>query len=297
MPALPVADKFSLRVPLSFVKRMRRGDPHDPLLRQVWPCEEEHLPQPGFSTDPVGDLRAMPMPGIIHKYAGRVLLMVTGACAIHCRYCFRAHFPYHEAVVRTGRWQPALEYVAARPDVTEVILSGGDPLVLSDDRLSMLVRAISHIPHVRRLRIHTRLPAVIPSRIDDPLLDWLSSTRLKTVMVLHVNHANEVDGGLRKALQRIRDAGATLLNQAVLLRGVNDSVDSLVALSEVLFDAGVAPYYLHLLDRVRGAAHFEVAEQDAIALLGQVSKLLPGYLVPRLAREIPGAEAKTVVGT
>ena len=297
MPRLPVAGRFSLRVPLSFVKRMRRCDPHDPLLRQVWPCHEEHAPQPGFSADPVGDLRAMPIPGVVHKYAGRVLLIITGACAIHCRYCFRAHFPYHEAVVRPRRWEPALEYVAARPDITEVILSGGDPLVIPDDRLSGLARAISHIPHVRRLRIHTRLPALIPSRIDDALLAWLSGTRLKTVMVLHVNHANEVDEGLREALQRVRDAGATLLNQAVLLRGVNDSADSLVALSEVLFDAGVAPYYLHLLDRVQGAAHFEVPEQEAITLLRQVSSRLPGYLVPRLARETAGAAAKTVVGT
>jgi len=289
------AQLFPLRVPRGFVARMRRGDPRDPLLRQVLPLAEEHLAAPGFSTDPVGDLAAMASPGVLHKYQGRVLLTATGACAVHCRYCFRRHFPYTESSAGTDHWQAALDYLAQEPSLREVILSGGDPLTLSERRLAEFIRAAAGIAHLERLRIHTRLPVVLPERITPELVRTLSSTRLSTVVVIHANHANEIDDAVIDALAPMRAAGVTLLNQSVLLRDVNDSAGALVALSETLFAAGVLPYYLHLLDRVQGAAHFEVPEDEARALMQQLTSQLPGYLVPRLVREIAGAPAKQVV--
>jgi len=289
------AQLFPLRVPRGFVARMRRGDPRDPLLRQVLPLAEEHLAAPGFSTDPVGDLAAMASPGVLHKYQGRVLLTATGACAVHCRYCFRRHFPYTESSAGTDHWQAALDYLAQEPSLREVILSGGDPLTLSERRLAEFIRAAAGIAHLERLRIHTRLPVVLPERITPELVHTLSSTRLSTVVVIHANHANEIDDAVIDALAPMRAAGVTLLNQSVLLRDVNDSAGALVALSETLFAAGVLPYYLHLLDRVQGAAHFEVPEDEARALMQQLTSQLPGYLVPRLVREIAGAPAKQVV--
>jgi EF-P beta-lysylation protein EpmB len=296
LPAAQAAARlFPLRVPRGFVARMRRGDPRDPLLRQVLPLAEEHLAAPGFSTDPVGDLAAMASPGVLHKYQGRVLLTATGACAVHCRYCFRRHFPYTESSAGTDHWQAALDYLAQEPSLREVILSGGDPLTLSERRLAEFIRAAAGIAHLERLRIHTRLPVVLPERITPELVRTLSSTRLSTVVVIHANHANEIDDAVIDALAPMRAAGVTLLNQSVLLRDVNDSAGALVALSETLFAAGVLPYYLHLLDRVQGAAHFEVPEDEARALMQQLTSRLPGYLVPRLVREIAGAPAKQVV--
>ncbi len=296
LPAAQAAARlFPLRVPRGFVARMRRGDPRDPLLRQVLPLAEEHLAAPGFSTDPVGDLAAMASPGVLHKYQGRVLLTATGACAVHCRYCFRRHFPYTESSAGTDHWQAALDYLAQEASLREVILSGGDPLTLSDRRLAEFIRAAAGIAHLERLRIHTRLPVVLPERITPELVRTLSSTRLSTVVVIHANHANEIDDAVIEALARLRAAGVTLLNQSVLLRDVNDSAGALVALSETLFAAGVLPYYLHLLDRVQGAAHFEVPEDEARVLMQQLTSRLPGYLVPRLVREIAGAPAKQAV--
>lgn len=286
---------FPLRVPRAFVERMRPGDPDDPLLRQVLPSALEALPAPGFVDDPLREADAVTVPGLLHKYHGRVLLVVTGACAVHCRYCFRRHFPYDEHSAVAGRLEEALAYVAGRPDVEEVILSGGDPLSMADARLAPLADAIAAIPHVRRLRIHTRLPVVVPERVDDGLLGWLSRGRLHKVVVVHVNHPQEVDGEVRRAMRRLAGAGATLLNQSVLLRGVNDRVEILRDLSQALFATGVMPYYLHLIDRVRGAAHFEVDERTARELLWELAKRLPGYLVPRLVRELPGAPAKVPI--
>lgn len=293
LPAAQAAARlFPLRVPRGFVARMRKGDPHDPLLRQVLPLAEECLTAEGFGADPVGDLAAMAVPGLLHKYQARVLLTVTGACAVHCRYCFRRHFPYADANPAADRWQAALEYIAGDDSITEVILSGGDPLVLSDRRLAELVRQLEAIPHLRRLRLHTRLPIVLPERVNDELLAWLGDTRLKPVIVVHANHAQELDGPVRAALARLKAAGAELLNQSVLLRGVNDGADALVDLSEALFDAGTLPYYLHLLDKVQGAAHFEVDESVARRLMQELQARLPGYLVPRLVREVPGGPGK-----
>lgn len=290
------AAAFPLRVPRGFVARMRAGDAGDPLLRQVLPLHVELQRPPGFSENPVGDLEAMRAPGVLHKYRGRVLLTATGACAVHCRYCFRRHFPYAEANASGDQWQPALAYIREDASIRELILSGGDPLSAGDHRLSALIRQADAIPHLARLRIHTRLPIVLPERIDDALLRWLSATRLQRVVVVHVNHANEIDGAVRAALAALADVGVTLLNQSVLLRGVNDSVEALADLSETLFAAGILPYYLHALDRVHGSAHFEVPEADALRLHDALAARLPGYLVPRFVREEPGAPAKTPVG-
>ena len=293
--ARDAARAFPLRVPRGFVARMRRGDPADPLLRQVLPLAEECMAVEGFGLDPVGDLAAHKAPGVLHKYQGRVLLTATGACAIHCRYCFRRHFPYTEANASAEHWREAVNYVTTRPDVQEVILSGGDPLTLSDRRLAEFVRTIEAIPHVERLRLHTRLPVVLPERVTQELRAWLSGTRLKTVVVIHANHAQELDAPTRVACAQLADSGATLLNQSVLLRGVNDNVEALTQLSEGLFAAGVLPYYLHLLDRVQGAAHFDVSEVVARQLMAGLNACLPGYLVPRLVREQPGAPGKEIV--
>ena len=274
---------------------MRAGDRADPLLRQVLPLDAEDQLNPGFGTDPVGDLAALAGPGVLHKYQGRALVITTGACAIHCRYCFRRHFPYADAQGRGADWTPVLDYLARDDSIEEVILSGGDPLALSDSRLAVLAEGLDRIAHLQRLRIHTRLPIVLPERVDAALLAWLGATRLKPVMVLHANHAREFDTSVDSALARLRATGVCLLNQSVLLRGVNDSVAALRALSERLFRAGVLPYYLHLLDRVQGAAHFEVAEAQARVLLLELAAQLPGYLLPRLVREQAGAAAKQLV--
>ncbi|WP_077277813.1 EF-P beta-lysylation protein EpmB [Thioalkalivibrio denitrificans] len=291
--ACRAAEPFRLRVPEPYVSRMRPGDPDDPLLRQVLPLDVECDDVAGFVDDPVADGEAMRAPGLLHKYPGRVLLVTTGACAVHCRYCFRRHFPYADANPARDAWDAALAYISERPDISEVILSGGDPLSLSDGRLAALAGALGEIPHLKRLRVHSRTPVVLPERITDALLEWLRPGRFETILVIHANHAREVDDALRQGMDRLRAAGVTLLNQSVLLRGVNDRVEDLKALSETLFQAGVLPYYLHQLDPVRGAAHFLVPDTRALALHRQLAASLPGYLVPRLVRELPGRESKT----
>ncbi len=284
--------RFRQRVPRGFASRMRKGDPHDPLLRQVLPLAEEDIETPGFLADPVGDLKAETVPGVLQKYHGRALLVTTGACAIHCRYCFRRHFPYNDSNPANDHWQSALGYLRGDKSITEIILSGGDPLSLPDGRLTGLAQALAVIPHLKRLRVHTRLPVVLPERVDNRLLAWLTGTRLKPVMIIHVNHANEINGAVRSALQRLRDTGVPLLNQSVLLKGVNDNIEALCDISEALFEADVLPYYLHLLDPVQGAAHFNVDDATAAALIKAVRARLPGYLVPQLVRELPGATSK-----
>lgn len=284
---------FPVRVPRGYAARMRRGDPDDPLLAQVLPSAAEAREVPGFGPDPVGDRAAMIRPGVLHKYHGRVLLVTTGACGIHCRYCFRREFPYADANPRPDDWQAAIDYIAADDSIEEVILSGGDPLSLSDRKLTGLVERIEAIPHVGTLRIHTRLPVVLPERVDDALCGWLSGTRLATVVVLHANHGNEIDPSVNAAAARMRATGAVLLNQAVLLRGVNDDVDAMIELSRRLFAAGVLPYYLHMLDPVRGAARFEIGPEEARRLMAAVAARLPGYLVPRLVVEQAGRPGKT----
>ncbi|MEK6771047.1 MAG: EF-P beta-lysylation protein EpmB [Pseudomonadota bacterium] len=291
-PARAAARRFPLRVPAGFVARMRRGDPHDPLLRQVLPLAEECLAAAGYTRDPVGDLSARRAPGLLQKYAGRVLLTATGACAVHCRYCFRRHFPYGDENASADHFRAALEEIAADASIREVILSGGDPLTLSDRRLREFSDVLAGIAHVERLRLHTRLPVVLPERIDTGLIDWLRSLSVPVVIVIHANHPNELDETVATGLGLLRAEGATLLNQSVLLKGVNDNPGALIALSEHLFALGVLPYYLHQLDRVEGAAHFEVEDAAARQLHDELRHRLPGYLVPRLVREVEGAPAK-----
>jgi len=282
---------FRLRVPLSFVRRMRPGDAADPLLRQVLPAAAELLEQPGFGPDPLAEHAALKAPGLLQKYQGRALLITTGACAVHCRYCFRREFPYADQLGNDAL-QQAVAAISADRSIEEVILSGGDPLTLSDARLRAVTDLLAPIPQLRRLRLHTRLPVVLPARVDAGLLEWLTHLPWPVTVVLHANHANEIDAEVAAACASLRAAGATLLNQAVLLKGVNDSVAALTDLSRQLFAAGVLPYYLHLLDRVRGAAHFEVPEATARELVGQLAATLSGYLVPRLVREVAGGPAK-----
>lgn len=292
--ALAAAREFPLRVPRAFVRRMRPGDPHDPLLLQVLPLAAEMAPPgPGFSRDPLAELAAAAVPGLLHKYRGRALLVVTGACAVHCRYCFRRHFPYAE---QRPDWGRALDYLAADASIEEILLSGGDPLSLSDDKLARLAEELARIPHLRRLRLHTRVPIVLPSRVDDGLLSWLRpGERWQTVVVLHANHPREIDAEVRAAATRLRAAGVTVLNQSVLLRGINDQAAILADLSRALFESGILPYYLHLLDRVEGSGHFGVEEDTARSLTRALLQQLPGYLVPKLVREEPGAPSKVSI--
>ncbi|HEX3872334.1 MAG TPA: EF-P beta-lysylation protein EpmB [Pirellulales bacterium] len=293
--AQTAARQFPLFAPRGYIARMRPGDPADPLLRQVLPIADEMLSPSRFVTDPVDDHSATVVPGLLHKYTGRVLMITTGACAIHCRYCFRRHFPYGDAPHSLDEWARALDAIAADDSIHEVILSGGDPLTLVDSRLAQLAAHVANIPHVRRLRIHTRLPIVIPERVTSGLVEWLRGTRLAPIMVVHANHAAELDASVADALARLIDAGIPVLNQAVLLRGVNDSAEAQVALCERLVDLRVLPYYLHQLDRVAGAAHFEVPESLGHAIIRELRTRLPGYAVPCYVREIPGASHKVEV--
>ncbi len=291
-PALASTRDFPLRVPRGFVAKMRKGDPTDPLLLQVLPVLAETSLAPGYLRDPVGDLASRAAAGVLHKYQGRALIIATGACAVHCRYCFRRHFPYSDESALSSGWASTIDALRADESIAEVILSGGDPLSLSDRRLRELTDKLATVAHVRRLRMHTRYPVVLPDRIDQGLLNWLADLPIQRVVVIHANHPREIDGEVARACRALAHAGATLLNQSVLLAGVNDSADTLVDLSERLFAAGVLPYYLHVLDRVQGAAHFDLPESRALELHSQIASRLPGYLVPRLVREVPGAPAK-----
>ena len=288
---------FRMLVPRGFAARMKPRDPCDPLLRQVLPLLAETERPAGFVNDPVGDLAARtgPATGVLQKYHRRALLIATGACAVNCRYCFRRHFPYDAENASRHGFEAALEFLRSERDTHEVILSGGDPLMLSDRRLEALAGELAGIDHLRRLRIHTRLPIVLPERIDAGFLRWWSEVPLQKIVVVHANHSNEIDASVRAALRALHADGTTLLNQSVLLRGVNDDVDSLVMLSEALFEAGALPYYLHLMDPVAGAHHFVVPEREARRLLRQLADRLPGFLVPRLVREVPGAGAKLML--
>jgi EF-P beta-lysylation protein EpmB len=287
------ARQFPLRVPRGFVARMRHGDPLDPLLRQVLPVLDEERIEAGFSFDAVGDGPARAASGVIHKYQGRALLIATGSCAVHCRYCFRRHFPYAEETAAADRWRASLDYLRANPEVSEVLLSGGDPLSLATAKLSELSAQLRGLPQIRRLRLHTRLPVVLPQRVDQELLDWIGALPWPVSVVIHANHAKELDAEVGQALCALRQAGAVLLNQSVLLQGVNDQVSILQDLSERLFEFGVLPYYLHQLDRVSGAAHFEVDDIRARSLHEALRLHLPGYLLPQLVREVAGAGSKT----
>lgn len=287
-----VGQRFPLLVPESFLRRMKSGDLRDPLLRQVLPLAEEDENVPGFTIDALDEATFRKAPGLLHKYEGRALLVLTGACAIHCRYCFRRHYPYSQEPKRFDDWEPAFVAIERDESIHEVLLSGGDPLMLTDERLGEVVRRLEAIPHLRRLRIHTRLPIVLPDRVTLELLDLLTATRLTPVIVIHANHPAELVADCALALRQLTQSGLMVLNQSVLLRGINDSVEVLSDLSERLIQLGIRPYYLHQLDRVSGTAHFEVSEEIGRRLMDQLRRRLPGYAMPQYVREIPGEPFK-----
>jgi EF-P beta-lysylation protein EpmB len=291
------ATDFPLRIPHSYIARMRRGDPNDPLLRQVLAISAERLPVAGFVVDPLEEQAVREAPGLLHKYHGRALLITTGACAVHCRYCFRRHYDYGADLDDTAglRWAAALERVAQDKSLDEIILSGGDPLSLGNARLALLLQRLRDLPHLRRIRIHTRTPIVLPARVDAGLLAELSPLRQRLTVVVHANHPAELDDSTVAALRLLGQHCTALLNQSVLLAGVNDDATTLADLSTRLFEAGVLPYYLHQLDAVAGAAHYAVSDDRARELHTQLAAVLPGYLLPRLVRELPGASGKTAL--
>lgn len=286
--AIAAAGSFSVMAPESYLNRMRPGDITDPLLRQVLPLSDELQNRPGFVADAVGDRDSRIAPGLLKKYQGRALLVLTGACAVHCRYCFRRHYAYSDEPKRLADWEPALTAIESDDSIQEILLSGGDPLMVPDRRLSEFVSRLQQIPHVKRLRIHSRLPVVLPDRVTSSLLDLLTSTRLTPIMVVHANHPNEVVDDCADAFRMLVRSGITTLNQAVLLKGINDDIDVLQQLCERLINVGVIPYYLHQLDRVEGAAHFEVAESVGVRLIDELRRRLPGYAVPEYVREEAG---------
>ncbi|MFC0309429.1 EF-P beta-lysylation protein EpmB [Gallibacterium trehalosifermentans] len=283
---------FAMRVPLPFVEKMQKGDPNDPLFLQVMTSQAEFLPVAGFVKDPLQE-QDNPVPNLLHKYHNRVLLMVKGGCAVNCRYCFRRHFPYADNPGNKTNWKKALNYIAQHPEIEEVIFSGGDPLMAKDHEIAWLMEQLEQIAHVKTLRIHTRLPVVIPQRITDELQQLFAKSKLNKVMILHINHANEIDDLLATHLSKLKQADVMLLNQSVLLKGINDSAQTLKALSDKLFSVGVLPYYLHLLDKVEGASHFWLNDQQALTIYRELIAISSGYLVPKLAREIAGEKSKT----
>jgi EF-P beta-lysylation protein EpmB len=289
------AESFPVRVPLSFAACMEKGNPDDPLLRQILPLKQELWDYPGFSRDPVGDLASASQTGVLHKYHGRVLLINTGSCAINCRYCFRRNFPYAELQLSKQKEEAAINFIQNNTDISEVILSGGDPLLLSDSRLSQLTSRLDSIDHIKRIRIHSRLPIVLPDRITAEFINALKQCSKPIIIVTHCNHANEISDDVAVACKLLKSAGITLLNQSVLLKDVNNNVEVLCNLSEHLFDQGIIPYYLHLLDKATGTGHFEVSETEAVALIRQVQAALPGYLVPKLVKEQAGANSKQTI--
>jgi len=295
LPELRYHSQFPLRVPIGFVKRMRRGDPADPLLRQILPLAMESSQAPDFNLDPVGDLDAVTETGLLQKYHGRALLITTGACAVHCRYCFRRHFPYQKQHARQHNWHDVISHLQSEPNINELILSGGDPLMLTTGHLTELTNQLAGLKHIKRLRIHTRLPIVLPERINTQLLQWLSNLPFNIVIVVHANHPAEIDDKVSASLQALGRLPVTVLNQSVLLRDINDNCEILAQLSERLFAAGTLPYYLHLLDKVQGAAHFDIPATRAKHLHDKLRQRLPGYLLPQLVYEMAGASSKIPV--
>jgi EF-P beta-lysylation protein EpmB len=290
--AINASKLFPLKVPRSYLARMQKNNRYDPLLLQVLPVDLEEKEVSGYTKDPLDEKKYNPIPGLLHKYKSRVLLTMTGVCGVHCRFCFRRHFPYSDNNPGKSGWNDVLAYIANDKSIHEVILSGGDPLAMSDHLLSEFTEKLAEIPHLKRLRIHTRMPIVIPERVSDELIDWMSQLRLKTTIVIHCNHANEINADVKLGLKKLAQHGVILLNQTVLLKGVNDTVESLTELSESLFGAGVLPYYLHVLDKVQGAAHFDISHDIAKKLHTELTTQLSGYLVPRLVTEQAGAAAK-----
>lgn len=290
----PVQSNFPMRVPLPFADKMEKGNINDPLLLQVLTSHLENLTVDGYSVDPLQEQQNT-LPGLLHKYSGRVLLLLTGSCAVNCRYCFRRHFPYEQQLASGENLDKNLKYIEDDITISEVILSGGDPLLVSDSQLEQLISRLDKIKHLTRLRIHTRLPIVIPQRLTDALQRCLAETRLKTSIVIHANHANEIDDVLGEKLVNLARVGVSLFNQSVLLKNVNDNPETLAKLSEKLFEYRVIPYYIHQLDPVAGAAHFDIDKNGALEIMRQLGNLLPGYLLPKFVVEEPEKACKTIL--
>lgn len=289
------ARQFPVRVTRSFVDRMQKGDPNDPLLLQVLPQSIELAVSPSYSKDPLQEVQANPIEGLVHKYHGRVLIITSGSCAINCRYCFRRHFPYEDNRLSEENLKAIITYIDSDETINEVILSGGEPLINSDFALRRLLVALEQVPHVNTIRFHTRMPIVLPERINTQFVEMLKAFRFRFVMVIHANHANELSQGVANAMRLLASSGVNLLNQSVFLKGVNNSVAALKALHEGLFSMQVMPYYMHVLDNVEGAEHFNVTDTESIVLFSQLQKIQPGYLLPRLVKEIPGHTSKTMI--
>lgn len=285
---------FPVRVPKPFIERMEKGNVNDPLLKQVMPLSDEFTQVDGYVSDPLEEHDTV-AEGLLHKYRHRVLMIVKAGCAVNCRYCFRRHFPYQDNSPNKARWQSALNYIDQHTEINEVIFSGGDPLMANDQHLTWLIGQIEAISHVKRIRIHTRLPIVIPQRITQDFVELLAKSRLKPVIVFHINHQQEIDRHVAKAVSKLTQAKISLFNQSVLLKGVNDDANTLAELSEALFDIGIQPYYLHLLDKVQGAAHFDLDESKAQTIVRELMAILPGFLMPKLVREIAGEANKTPI--
>lgn len=282
---------FSCCCPRNYAQRMTKKDPDDPLLKQVLPVMAENLHHPEFVLDPTGDSAAQSQRGVLQKYHGRALVITTGSCAIHCRYCFRQHFNYRESY----HFSIEQKLQALGTDIEEIILSGGDPLMLNDEKLNEICQLVISKKHLKRIRIHTRVPIVLPERITDSFLSLLEGLPLSKVMVIHCNHPNEINEEIKQVLHQLSQTGTMLLNQSVLLKGINDTAHTLIELSERLLDAKVLPYYLHLLDKVAGAVHFDVCAQQGLQLLEEMKKKLPGFLVPKLVREQAGFPYKIAI--
>lgn len=291
--AILASEQFKLRVPRAFVKKMVPNHPFDPLLLQVLPHHLELEEHTGFVTDPLDEEAANHIPGVLHKYQSRFLLTLTGACAVHCRYCFRRHFPYQENLPKNDDWLNIQSYLNEQQQINEVILSGGDPLTLSNRKLSLWIERLESISHIKILRIHSRVPIVIPDRIDDEFINILKNSRLRVILVVHSNHSSELDDFTCQKLSQLVKENILVLNQAVLLKGVNDSAETLVQLSHRLFEAHILPYYLHVLDKVKGAHHFDLDGDKIDQIYKEVLASLPGYLVPKLVREVAGEPNKT----
>ncbi|MGD0654392.1 MAG: EF-P beta-lysylation protein EpmB [Thermoguttaceae bacterium] len=293
--AMQAANGLPILVPRPYLARIRPGDADDPLLLQVLPRMAELDQTPGYAPDPLGENAALCGPGLLWKYQNRILILATPLCAVHCRFCFRRHFPFDKSPESPSKWDEVFRLLYAEPSIHELILSGGDPLMLSDDLLSQLVAKFAQISHLQRLRIHTRMPVVIPQRVCNELISWIKETRLSTIMVVHVNHPAEIDAEVAAGFGRLIDAGIPVLSQGVLLAGINDNLEVLAELYERLADLRVIPYYLHQLDPVAGAAHFEVPISKGKALIAGLRARLPGYAVPRYVREIRGGVAKEIL--
>jgi len=286
---------FKVKIPEYFKNKIDFNNPIDPLLLQVIPSELEAIETPGFNYNPLEESKYNPVPGLLHKYKTRVLIMLTTNCSINCRYCFRRHFDYKSNNIALKEFDKIIDYIKQNKNINEVIYSGGDPLLASDKYINNITQKIAQIPHIKYIRIHTRIPIVDPKRITQEFCDIFIPEKInnkKTILVTHCNHPDELDEHIKSKMDLLNKNNFTLLNQSVLLKNINDNSEILVNLSYKLFNCGIMPYYIHMLDPVQNAAHFQVDVNIAIKLMKQIKAELPGFLVPKLMQEKPGGNSK-----